>query len=102
MFLEIFLKRGEKLQMWLNKFKVALVEKNVDTINKLLDDIPEFSLDQAQQASYLMREAATLLYSLQDEITASKKQIKQNINFLKSSTSATNGSKSYTSLNIKS
>ena len=82
---------GKKQRMWITKFKIALAQKDTDAINELLNSIPEFSLDDAKQASYLMREAVTLLYSLQDEITASKKQIKQNINFLKSSLSDSTG-----------
>ncbi len=74
---------GKKQRMWINKFKAALIQKDADSINALLDEVPSFSSkEDIEQAMYLMREAATLLYTLQDEITLSKKQIKQNINFL--------------------
>ena len=79
---------GKKQQMWLNKFKIALVQKDTDSIDRLLNDIPVFSnKEEMEQAMYLMREATQLLYRLQDEITVSKKQIKQGMNFLASSLS---------------
>jgi len=84
--------------MWINKFKIAIAQKDTDAIDKLLNDIPEFStLEEAQTASHLMREAVTLLYTLQDEVSASMKQIKKNIKFLGSSLSDGTGS-----LNIRS
>ena len=89
---------GKKLRMWINKFKAALIQKDTEAMNTLLDEVPSFSSkEDIKQAMYLMKEATTLLYTLQDEITLSKKQIKQNINFLGSSL---NGSVS--SFNIKS
>ena len=83
MFLESLMLHGKKLQMWINKFKVALIQKDTDSINALLDEVPNFSKkEDVKQAMFLMQEAATLLYNLQDDITLAKKQIKQNINFL--------------------
>ena len=83
MFLESLTLRGKKLQMWINKFKAALIQKDADSINALLDEVPNFSKkEDVKQAMFLMQEAATLLYNLQDDITLAKKQIKQNINFL--------------------
>ena len=79
---------GKKLQMWVNKFKIAIVQKDTEAIETLLANVPSFeNIDEAKEASYLMKEALILLLTLQDEITASKKQIKKNINFLQSSLS---------------
>jgi len=98
MFLESLMLHGKKLQMWINKFKVALIQKDTDSINALLDEVPNFSKkEDVKQAMFLMQEAATLLYTLQDDITLAKKQIKQNINFLGSTLAS-----SVSSFNIKS
>ena len=71
--------------MWLTDLKIAIVEKNTDKINKLLDELPQLEdkLD-IEQAIYLLREASELLYTLQDETSTAMKQIKKNMNFLKS------------------
>jgi len=71
--------------MWLTSLKIAIVEKNTDKINKLLDELPQLE-DKAdiEQAIYLLREASELVHTKKDETSASMKQMKKNINFLKS------------------
>ena len=84
--------------MWINKFKIAIVQRDTQKIEQLLDDVPDFpTIDEAKEASHLMREAMELLITLQDETSASMKKIKNNINFLRSSLSDSTGT-----LNIKS
>lgn len=84
--------------MWLTKLKIAIVEKNVENISKLMEEIPQLEdLKKMEEAVYLIREAAELVYTLQDETSASMKQIRKNIDFLKS-TQIKNASK----LDIKS
>ncbi len=69
--------------MWLNKFKIALAQKDTDSLEKLLEEVPKFeNIEDAKKASYLLREALELLYTLQDEVSTSMRQIKKNINFL--------------------
>ena len=98
MFLESLTLLGKKQRMWINKFKAALIQKDADSINALLGEVPSFSnKEDIKQAMFLMQEAATLLYTLQNEITLAKKQIKQNINFLGSTLAS-----SVSSFNIKS
>ena len=71
--------------MWLTKLKIAIVEKNIQTLEKLLEDIPTLETkDEAQEALYLLREASELVYSLKDKTALSMRQIKKNIDFLKS------------------
>mgnify|MGYP007032874785 FL=1 len=83
MFLESLTLLGKKQRMWINKFKAALIQKDTDSINALLDKVPIFSdKKDIEQAMFLIKEATLVLYKLQDEITLSKKQIKQNLNFL--------------------
>ena len=69
--------------MWLNKFKIALIQKDTDSIGRLLDEVPKFAnKEDMQEAMYLMKEGLELLYALQGKVTASMKQIKKNISFL--------------------
>jgi len=71
--------------MWLNKLKIAISEKNTDAINLLLDKTPELKdTKEVEQAMYLLREVAELLYTLKDETADSMKQIRKNLQFLRS------------------
>jgi hypothetical protein len=83
--------------MWINKFKIAIANKETEVINELLNEVPEFTkLEDSKTALFLMREAIELLYTLQDEASSSMTKIKNNINFLQSSLSDSTGR-----LNIK-
>ncbi|MDA7818236.1 hypothetical protein N9A28_08600 [Sulfurimonas sp.] len=83
--------------MWITKLKIAIVEKNTDSIDKLLNDIPELTDgSEVEEAIYLLKEATELLHTLQDETTKSMKKIKKNIEFLRSTES-----KASTKLDIK-
>ncbi len=85
MFLKVFLKLGEKLQMWVNKLQIAIIEKNTDNIDNLLDNMPKFrTKEEMISAQYLLREALELLYTLKDETALTMKQLKKSIDFLKS------------------
>lgn len=85
MSLKVFWMPGEIQLMWLNSLKIAIIEKNTDAMDKLLDDIPEFSDKQElQEAIYLSREALELLHTLKDEASLNMSKIQKNISFLKS------------------
>ncbi|WP_415249782.1 hypothetical protein [Sulfurimonas sp.] len=69
--------------MWLNKFKIAIIQKDADSLNILLDKVPSFkNKEDIEQAMYLMKEGLEVLYILQDETVSSMRKIKKNINFL--------------------
>jgi dsDNA-binding SOS-regulon protein len=71
--------------MWLNKLKIAIIEKNTDNIDKLLENIPQLENErEMEEAMYLLKEANELLHSLKDETLSSMKQIKKNMEFLRS------------------
>ncbi len=71
--------------MWLNNFKIAIVQKDTDRLSELLESLPQLkNTKEMQEALYLIREASELVYGLQDETTSSMRQIKKNLNFLKS------------------
>ena len=76
---------GEKVQMWLNKLKIAIIEKNTEQINALLEELPSFKdIEEMKEAQHLLKEAAILLISLKSETQDSMQQIQKNISFLKS------------------
>lgn len=71
--------------MWLNSLKIAIVEKNTDKIDKLIDSIPKFNdLKEVESAMYLLKEAMELLYTLKDETAESMMKIKKNLDFINS------------------
>ena len=71
--------------MWLSRLKIAIVEKNTDNLDDLLDDIPKLQSKQdIEEAIYLLREASQLVHSLKDETAHSMNQIQKNLKFLRS------------------
>ena len=83
MFLESSTKHGKKQRMWPSKFKIAIIQKDVDSIESLLDNVPTFkNKEDIQHAMYLMKEGLEVLYTLQDETTSSMRKVKKNIDFL--------------------
>jgi len=73
--------------MWLNQLKIAVVQKDIDLLNSLLDNIPILEDPQEiENANYLLAEATKLVASLQVKTSKSMVQVKKNILFLKSTT----------------
>jgi hypothetical protein len=71
--------------MWINKLKIAIIEKDTDAIDKLMETTPKFeNTKEIETAMYLLREAAELMYTLKDETAVTMRQLKKNIDFLKS------------------
>jgi hypothetical protein len=84
--------------MWLNQLKIALVEKNTDTIDKLLINMPTFdNVDDMKSAQALLKESLILLHTVKDATASSMKQLQKNINYLNATESTTS-----TRLDIKS
>lgn len=74
--------------MWLTNLKIALVEKNTDSLEKLLGEIPELSsVKEIEEAVCLLEQAAAFVQSLKNDTEHSMKQIKKNIQFLRSTES---------------
>jgi len=70
--------------MWIKQLKIAIVEKNIEKINELMDDIPQLeSKEDVDSAITLLSEATSLLTSLKDSTQASMLQMQKNIKFLK-------------------
>jgi len=71
--------------MWLTKLKIAIIEKNTDSLDNLLDNLPKLDNEkEIEEVIYLLREANELVHSLQDNTSATMNQIKKNLQFLRS------------------
>jgi len=71
--------------MWLTNLKIAIIEKDTDKLNKLMDELPQLKKkEEIEQAVYLLKEASELVNILKDETANSMKQIKKNLQFLHS------------------
>ena len=69
--------------MWLTNLKIAIIEKDTDKLNKLLDETPQLKDEtEIQEAMYMLREAFGLVHTLRDDTEKSMVQIKKNIDFL--------------------
>lgn len=71
--------------MWLTNFKIAIVQKNADEIGRLVKEMPKFeTLEENEEALYLIKEAALYIDSLRNEAKSSMVQLKKNLEFVKS------------------
>ena len=85
MSLKGFWTHGERLQVWLNQLKAAVVQKDIELLDKLLDDIPELTdVKEIEQAHFLLKEATVIVQKLKDDTANSMVQMKKNIDFLNS------------------
>lgn len=71
--------------MWMNEFKVALVEQNIKALEILINTMPQFeTLEEMEETFYLMKQAKELLEDLKNETAKSMKKIKENIRYIES------------------
>lgn len=71
--------------IWLNKLQIAIIEKDTDSLDTLLDKLPEFKdIQDMKKASFLLIEASKLLHSLKDDTVCQMRKIQKNIKFLNS------------------
>ncbi len=71
--------------MWLTKLKTALVLEEVEEISHLLDAMPQFeTLSQMEEAAFLLQQSKMLLESKKTETAHTLQQLKNSIDFLKS------------------
>jgi len=70
--------------MWLKELKIAIIEQNIEQIERLVSDLPELHSPQDIDAAiYLLEAAATLVTELRDTTQASMRQMQKSIKFLK-------------------
>jgi phage-related protein len=71
--------------MWLNRLKAAIIQKDIELLEKLIDEMPEFKKEkEIRSVGYLLKEAANFVEELKDETAVKMEQIKKNIDFLNS------------------
>lgn len=71
--------------MWLQKFKIALVENDSTAIAALIDTMPRFeTLDEMREAAALCEAARDFLQTAQADTLKAKQQLRKNIDFLRS------------------
>ena len=76
--------------MWIKKLQIAIIEKNPDEIGALMNETLEFKdKKDIETAMYLLKEANELMHTLKDETAFTLRQLKKNINFLKSTQTQT-------------
>lgn len=76
--------RRLKLQ-WVNDFKVALINENIEMLSKLLDEVPDFKNKQdAKEALALISQAYTLLNNLKKGASIEMSKIRKTKAFIKS------------------
>lgn len=70
--------------MWLRNFKKAIILKEFETLNQLIDEMPPMeSLSQMEEAAYLLHHAKILLEAERSATFASIQQLKNTLDFLK-------------------
>ena len=71
--------------MWLNKLKIAIIEKNTKDIDLLVETMPMFDdIEDMQSAAHLLKEANILMMTLKDETADSLSKIKKTKDFMNS------------------
>ncbi len=69
--------------MWLKKMHIAVVEKDISSIDKLIYNIPTFTtVDDMKFASSLLDEALKLMHSLKDDTGKTLEKLKKHKKFL--------------------
>lgn len=71
--------------MWLTKLKTSLVLEEIESISDLLDTMPEFeTLEEMEEAAFLLQQSKMLLESKKTQTAHTLQQLKNSIDFLKS------------------
>ena len=69
--------------MWTNQFKIAIVQRDTDTLSDLMNNLPKLEdKKEIEQVIFLLKEATNLVQGLKDDTQTSMIQMKKNINFL--------------------
>lgn len=91
------MRHGERQPMWLDKLKIAVIENDDASLQKLLSDIPQIKdKKEIQEALFFLKEATFQMQKLKDKTLISMQQMKKNIAFLQST-----DSRSFKNLDIR-
>lgn len=75
---------------WAKELKIAIAEENETSIDKIIEQLPQFdSLEQMQEAAYLMQEAYKLLKLKKDQTASNLLKIKKQKEFLQATSTST-------------
>lgn len=75
--------------MWVTNLKIAIAEKDIAKLEKLVAESPAFSnVAQMEEALYLLKDAAALVYGLREETARAMQQLKKNIDYMNSTQSS--------------
>lgn len=70
--------------MWLKKFELAIIERDIPKIDELLSSNVTFeNVGDMQRATYLIEEALKLVHEFKNQTKVAMVQMKKNIDFLK-------------------
>lgn len=82
MYLEVFWRLGEKVQMWLKELKIAVIQKDMQKLDSLLQDIPTIKdTKEIEEVLYLLKQATHDFEQLRDETRLSMEQVKKTLIF---------------------
>lgn len=70
---------------WINSLKIAIIEKDPDALEKLLDNLPQFTeLEDMEAAQSLLKEAGAFMHELKDKTAEGMERLKKHRDFLNS------------------
>ena len=76
--------------MYLQEFKIALIEKNIQKLEKLADvDLQFDTVEEMQEAMCLIKQAEEFFCELKNDTALSMQQLKKNIDLLKATQAPT-------------
>lgn len=76
--------------MWLDEFKIALIRKETQTLERLISEMPPLTdKSEMKEAAFLLHQAGVLFIDLQEETARSLLQLKKSSDFLRSSQTET-------------
>ena len=68
---------------WIDEFKLSIINKNYDKIEKLSRTIPHFkTLNESEEALALIKEANTIIQNEQQQILSQMEKLKKTKKFL--------------------
>ena len=74
--------------MWLKELQIAIIEKNSNEIDRLIDSMPMYDrMEDMQAAASLLKEANKLMMTLKEETAESMSKIKKTKDFLEATRS---------------
>ena len=85
-------KHGERVHklQWTKQLKISIIENDETSIEKLIQDLPQFeTIEEMKEAAYMMQEAHDFLSAKKDELASNLVKIKKQKEFLNSTITKT-------------